>query len=363
MTRPQPGRPDGVALITVLIVVAVVALVATGMASAFFLHLNRTGNILEADQAQEYARGAEEFAIQVLKKSFEQDKNVHLKQPWAVKGMAFPIDHGVLTGEITDLQACFNLNSLAASGNANAGGGGKDKNKPENVDRNEQQRRQDDQNQGPDERDALGQPLSSGQKIFQGLVRELRLDTEAPYQALREALSDWIDEDQNPSGPGGAEDVHYTGQRLPYRSADQLLASVTELRAVKGFGPRLYDKLRAYVCVLPDANQFALNVNTLAEERGELLVAMFKDGKLASGQAMDFLKQRPAKGYGAADLSKLPLKDLRVANSLTTESNYFLLRARAIVGRGEARLEAVIKREGSNYRVLSRHFGEENFHE
>lgn len=348
-------------MITVLIVVAVVAIVATGMASAFFMAMNRTGNVLDADQAQEYARGAEEFAMQVLKKSFENEKSVHLRQPWAVRGMAFPIEGGVLTGEIRDLQACLNLNSVLAN---SEGGSGRSDGKGKGG---QQQGQNLGQGQGtvpPDEQDAFGKELSPGAKLFQFLVVELGANTEQREQELREALVDWVDEDQNPAGPGGAEDVYYTGLKTPYRTADQPMASVTELRAVKGFTPKVYDKLHDYVCVLPDANQYALNVNTVAEEHSALLTALYKPGTLSGSQIQNLLKERPPKGYAASELAtKFQANQLRVPNSLTTESNYFLLRARAVVGRGEARLEALIKREGGNYRVLSRHFGEENVDE
>lgn len=343
----------GVALITILIIVALVALIATTMASNVYLQMNRTGNQLDADQAQEYARGAEEFAIQILKKSFEKDggDRVHLKQPWAVKGMAFPIDGGVLTGEITDLKACFNLNSLLA---APAAGDGKNPAPPPQP------------GQGED-MGSIGQALNPGQKVFRSLIRQLSLDTETSADNLMEALTDWIDPDQNPFGPGGAEDVNYTGLAIPYRTADQPLASITELRAIQGFTPKVYDRLRPYVCVLPDVDSFAINVNTVPEDRPELLMMMFKDNTLTAGNAREFLQKRGDKGYDQAQIdssSLLPPKEQRrVPNGLVAKSDYFQITARAVVGQGEARLVSIVKKDGNTYRVLARSFGEEEQNE
>lgn len=346
--RRGPTRPRGVALVTVLIIVALVAMIATGLASGVYLHLNRTSNLLDADQATEYARGAEEFAIQVLKKSFEKDggERVHLKQPWAVKGMAFPIEGGVLTGEISDLKACFNLNSLLAAPPDD----GKTPKPPPQP------------GVPGDETDAYGRPLPPGQQLYQSLVRQLALDTETTYSALREALVDWLDPDQTPAGPGGAEDVHYLGASVPYRTADQALASVTELRAVKGYTPKLYDRLRPYVCALPDVQSYALNVNTIPEDRPELLMMLYKDNTLTAQNAREFLRKRGDRGYDTQQVASSPLlprDGLRVADSLAVKSEYFLVKARAVVGRGEARLTSVIKKDGNRYRVLSRYFGEE----
>lgn len=350
MSRQQRG----VALITILIIVALVALIATGIASSLYLHLNRTSNVLDADQAREYARGAEAFAIQILKKSFEKDGDqvVHLKQMWAAKGMTFPLDDGVMTGDIRDMKACFNLNSLlsdagVAPGGVNPNPGSGQPANPANVGRN-------------------GVALKPGQILFRNLVRELGLDTEVTADDLMEALTDWIDGDQNPAGPGGAEDAYYLGRPVPYRSADQLLANVSELRVVKGFTPEIVDALRPYVCALPDSDSIGINVNTLPKDKPELLMMLFKDNTLTAENARQFIDKRPEKGYKAAELSASPylkLSDLQVPNTLLVKSDYFQIHARAIVGRGEANLDALVHKNGSEYRVLWRSFGEEQYDE
>lgn len=344
MMRNSLNSQRGIALITVLIIVALVSLIATGMSSALYMNMNRTSNLLDADQAQQYARSAEEFAIQILKKSFEKDdKKVYLGQPWATKGMTFPIDNGVMTGEIRDLQSCFNLNSLVPS-------------KKEGEDRD-----------SSDEE-------TPGQKIFKNLVREAGVQMDEspdPMAALSDALTDWMDANQGPTGMEGAEDVYYSGLKTPYRTADQPLANIRELRAIKGFTPKVYDALKPYVCVLPSPDVLSINLNTVSSENSAVLAALFKDNGAMAAQAI--LQARPEKGFddmqavnnarGTAEWVEIRPQRGQPGQSnplAVLTSNYFLFKAHVVLGGGEARIESIIKRDGDQYRVLSRSFGAED---
>lgn len=339
-------KQRGIALITVLIIVALVSLIATGMSSALYMNMNRTSNLLDADQAQQYARSAEEFAIQILKKSFEKDdKKVYLGQPWATKGMTFPIDNGVMTGEIRDLQSCFNLNSLVPSKKGD-----------------------------PNKSFEPSRPDSLGKKVFKNLVREAGVQMDEspdPSETLSAALIDWMDGDQNPTGMEGAEDVYYSGLKVPYRTADQPLANVRELRAIKGFSAKVYDALKPYVCVLPSPDVLTINVNTVSSENTAVLAALYESNGAMAAQAI--LQARPEKGFddlgtatGAAGAQAKLLTATeaggqgRPAPLLAVTSNYFLFKAHVVLGGGEARIESIIKRDGDQYRVLSRSFGAED---
>ena len=77
-------KAKGVALITVMLVVALAAIIATQMLARLQLQIQRTTNINFNQQAYWYAMGAEAFAKRVLFTAFEGEKDLtHLGQIWA----------------------------------------------------------------------------------------------------------------------------------------------------------------------------------------------------------------------------------------------------------------------------------------
>ncbi len=88
---------------------------------------------------------------------------------------------------------------------------------------------------------------------------------------------DWIDADDQPGDPDGAEDQIYTSQTPPYRTANYPMMSPTELMNLPGFGADRYRKIAPYVTALPTATATinictapALVIESLADQlRGE----------------------------------------------------------------------------------------------
>ncbi len=64
---------------------------------------------------------------------------------------------------------------------------------------------------------------------------------------------DWIDADDQPGNPDGAEDAVYTSQNPPYRTGNWPMLSPTELMNMPGFGADRYRKIAPYVTALPTA--------------------------------------------------------------------------------------------------------------
>ncbi len=65
---------------------------------------------------------------------------------------------------------------------------------------------------------------------------------------------DWIDADDQPGQPDGAEDSVYTMQNPPYRTGNWPMMSPAELMNLPGFGADRYRKIAPYVTALPSAN-------------------------------------------------------------------------------------------------------------
>jgi len=77
---------------------------------------------------------------------------------------------------------------------------------------------------------------------------------------LTEAISDFIDRDAN-RRQNGAEVDEYRYADFPYLPANRALASVSELRSVRGMTPEVYEALAPLVTVWPERNT-QLNILT-----------------------------------------------------------------------------------------------------
>ena len=107
-------RSQGAALVIVLFIVALAAMLAVEMSANLMVQVQRSTNIQSHQQAKWYAFAAEELAIKAIKQTKKDDPDkIHLGQVWAQQGgVPYPVDNGTLSGTITDLQACLNLNAL-----------------------------------------------------------------------------------------------------------------------------------------------------------------------------------------------------------------------------------------------------------
>ena len=346
-TMSQRKQQQGVVLIVVLLIVALVTLIATQISSRLLLNERRSTNLQHTDQAWQYVLGAESLAAGHLKKALEKDKDrVHLGQAWAKGKFAFPIEGGQLTGEIIDMSTCFNVNSLLFkernTANPNPNPDEPNKN-PADPDRNK----------------------TNGMKLLAKLYDAVLVDSDVTSEALVAALVDWMDEDGEVSGADGAEDYEYTALKLPYRTGNGPLGAISELRTIKGYSDEIYQQLRPYLCALPDVEYGRINVNTLAPERAELLAILVDNLSIESAQQV--LAARPKDGFkNESDFWVSPgmPNDGKPSdagkNRVSFTTPYFLVKAEAVVGRGKARIESLLKAEDDNkFKVISRSFAEE----
>jgi general secretion pathway protein K len=212
-------RQRGVALIIALILVALAAILATKLSFDGWLERRRTLGVLAAEQALHFGMGAEALAADALAQSAAAQP-VTLAQPWAQPTQPLPLTPpndpegepiGTLQAALEDMQGRFNLNNLA--------------------------RVTPDGKQDP-------QPLEQ----FQRLLVSVKLEPKWAGIAR-----DWIDADDLPGSPDGAEDAIYTAQTPPYRTGNWPMTSTTELMNLPGFGADRYRKIAPYITVLPTA--------------------------------------------------------------------------------------------------------------
>lgn len=322
-------RQQGVALVTVLMIVAIIAVIAVNMSGRLQLQLQRQQTLQQQQQAFWYAIGAESFAKVLLRRSLDGQDVVHLKQDWATAGASFMVENGQIAGEIKDLNSCFNLNAL---------------------------QRQPDRSQG-------GQvQQTAAQRSFQRLLEQAVPELSMPAEYLTARLSDWLDEDSILNSAGGAEQDDYAALAFPYYTANSLMVSETELRLILDLTPADYQLLQPYICVIPESDTLQLNVNTLSEDQSVLLMALIPE--LTETQANDAISNRPDEGYSDIDsflqnaaLSGVTIPD-DVKSMLTVKSSHFKLIATTAYLESGFRLSVVYKREENNaIRVLARRFG------
>lgn len=302
--RGRSDNREGMALLTVLLLVAVMSVIAVAVLDDVRFSVRRTTNAETQAQAQWYASGAEALARrQVARLLTLGPARTPLEPEWNGRRLAFPIDGGSISAVVTDGQACFNLNSLVE-------GFGED---------------------------LTARPLGAAQ--FLALGRAVGAP-DSRMHAAADALTDWLDAD-SAALPLGAEDGAYAGLATPYRTGGVLLAEVSELRAVKGVDADLYRRLRPWVCALPTSQLSPLNVNTLTPEQAPLLV-MLTDGELGLQGARAVIARRPKEGWADAAvfwaqpaLATVPVPAEYRAQA-TVLTRYFNLRVEVDYGGGRA---------------------------
>lgn len=254
------AHEEGAALLTVLLLVAVIAVIAVGVLDDIRFGTRRAFNARISDQAHWYAIGSEQLARARIRQLLDRDQNkTTLEGGWNGRAISFPIEQGQMQARLTDATGCFNLNSVVVA------------------------------NQGePFRRRELGV------RQFSTLLTQLGV---GGGQQLAEGLAEWMD--SNDVGDADAEDSGYTRLPQPYRTAGGPLAEVSELRAIRGFTPAVYAAIRPYVCALPTTDLSPINLNTLSPERAVLLTAL-TEGRIDRGAARQVLDARPSNGWSDA---------------------------------------------------------------
>jgi general secretion pathway protein K len=214
----------GIALLTAIIITAMLVVASTSMYRQLQLSLRRTSNILLTDQGYLYTLGSEAWSRGLLIRDLKDDKNEYdgLDEGWAEKLPPKPVEGGEIEAATTDLQGRFNLNNLYLEKEAD------EKSKQE-------------------------------VELQLDMFKRLLILLELP-ESIAHTTKDWLDGDITESYPEGAEDLEYLSLDPPYRANNGLMAHRTELRLVKGIDAETFEILEPYVVALPEKTP--INVNT-----------------------------------------------------------------------------------------------------
>ncbi|GAB6263423.1 type II secretion system minor pseudopilin GspK [Photobacterium sp. 53610] len=326
--RRSPAKQRGVALIVVLLLLAMMTLLAVQMTDRLQLNFYRVENQVFNQQAYWYSQGMEQLAKVAIEQSLSDSDTVNLSQVWATEGQSYPLDNGEVKGNIYDRQACFNLNALSG--------------------------------QAP-EQDRTKKPFRV--RFLQALLEESGSES---YEAEVAADSVWeyVDPDETVYSAYGAGDSSYEGFSPPYLPPRNLMADVTELRAVNGVSAKMFQQARPFLCALP-TTELLINVNTIKATQAALLVGVFSP-ELSLDDARQLIENRPYDGWqdveafladGAISRLTKTVRD-QAKPYLAVKSDYFELDAEVKVDRARLRILALLKRDGENkVTVVRRRYG------
>ena len=113
-TLPRlPYSQRGVALLTMMLIAALATTLILAMIGRQGRLQAEIGAQFQQDQIAEYVRGAEYFAMAALKADIDDGNKIdHPGEYWAQPFPAFPVPGGLISPNLRDAQARFNLNSL-----------------------------------------------------------------------------------------------------------------------------------------------------------------------------------------------------------------------------------------------------------
>jgi len=313
-------QQKGVALVTALLVVSIAVILAAELVDQLHFDTRRTENMIHTEQAYLYTLAGENFAMRALNDDLNENKYDSLDENWAVELPPMPVEGGSVAGKITDLQGRFNLNNLSRELNNN---------------------------------------YAQSVEQFRRLLQALQIDP-----GLADGVIDWLDKDPQTTIPNGAEDDYYIALTRPYRTANGLMASASELRLIKGFNEESnYEKLAPFIVALPQVT--AININTASAEVLESLsdditeqdtktiieyIGADPENDLDEAQAFESIND--FQSYMKNDLKKQINTD-----GMTIASEYFHLVSFAQIGRGQLALYSTIQRTSGGSQVIQRSQG------
>ena len=305
----------GVALLTILVMVALATILAATIAKRQTNTAENTGYLIRQDQSLLYAKSAEAFFSELLIQDSDNGSSIdHLQENWAKPMPSFPVEDGSVSGKLLDESGKFNLNNLVKA----------------------------DGNQVDD----------SARRWFEKLLQRVGLPAE-----LSQAVIDWQDTNDEVTGAMGAESSYYQGLDPAYLTPNTKFHSIEELKLVRGFEGKNYDLIKPYVTALPE--QTKVNMNTAPA----LLLASI-DPKVdvkAIEQQLKIKETELTHFNNVDDLWKLSAfsgideqSKTDAASLLDSKSNYFTAQIEVMLSERKRQFNSLMMRKDKQVIVYSR---------
>jgi general secretion pathway protein K len=303
----------GVALITAIVLVAIATILAVHIGTRAALDLRRTAGLAALDQGWHVALGAEAWAAEVLGEDAENEQQMdHLGEAWAQPLPGLPIDGGEVRGAIEDMQGRFNVNNLVTP-----------------------QR----------------QTNPAAVEVFQRLL--LLVGAQPRWAPV---MADWLDQDTNSNIPEGAEDGDYLSQNPPYRAANGVVTTTSEMMSLPGMTREEFERIRPYIAALPVNSTI-----NLCTAKAPVLAALLEGGTDFGDAELLESNRRDGCYPTESILSQTPGLDWPAINPLVSEnSDWFRVVTAVRIGTSEFTLYSLMQRRDSrSIRTVLRSTGTE----
>ena len=304
----------GVALLTILVMVALATILAATIAKRQTNTAENTGYLMRQNQSLLYAKSAEAFFSELLIQDNDNSSSIdHLQENWAKPMPPFPVEDGSVSGKLLDESGKFNLNNLVK---------------------------------------ADGKVDDSARRWFEKLLQRVGLPAE-----LSQAVIDWQDTNDEVTGAMGAESSYYQGLDPAYLASNTKFHRIEELKLVRGFEGKNYDLIKQYVTALPE--QTKVNMNTAPA----LLLASI-DPKVDIKAVEQQLKAKETElthFNNVDDLWKLSAfsgideqSKTDAASLLDSKSNYFTAQIEVVLSERKRQFTSLMMRKDKQVIVYSR---------
>ena len=290
-SQTSSGRQRGIAVVSAILIAALVASLAFALSSRERLWLNQIENRRDLSAAQAVALSAIDLARLTLRDDMRNNPIDHLLETWTVPVPPINVDDGKVAGRLIELQGRFNLFTLQEGGKVNAASLGALKRLLA----------------------ARGLPADWADKLAAAMARQV--ETTRSMRA---------------SAAGGA-----AAKLLP-------AAHLSELAELGGIDAAKLAALEPLVTILPESTPVNVNFAT-----PEVMVA-FTPG-LSLGEADQIVRRRASAHFRSTRdyVNALPehLRRNLDSSAYCVESQYFLSDVESWFGRAYVHLNALIYRQ------------------
>lgn len=308
-------KQKGIALITILVMVALATILAATIAQRQKFMAENTAYLMRQNQSLWYAKSVETFFSELLVEDAENAGDVdYLQENWAKPMPAFPVEDGYVTGQLYDESGKFNLNSLV---------------------------------------DDSGQVNVAAKEWFERLLMNAGLNAQ-----FSEAVIDWQDADNETLGPMGAEESYYRGLRNAYLPANSKFHAVEELKMVRGFEGEKYLQIAPYVSAIT-VTDAKVNINTAP---AIVLASLAESLDVKTVEAVLEQRQQNMEHFSNVDelWSLEPFSQAKNENQtalnalLGVKSSYFQAKIEVMLSERKRQFQTYLLREDKKVHVLYR---------
>ncbi len=291
VTRPLASK-DGLALVTTLLVTAILVTMVTEFVYGVYISTSRVANFRDSQRAAVLAATGVEMARAVFEKIVKERPHMTMGED----GLVFTQSEGDMKVSIRVVDERARLSAKIVY------------------------------------RDT-GLFVDNQKDEYSRLLERLGLDSDL----LVDTLSDWMDADEEPRTYGAEGADYYSVLPRPYKPKNGYPDTKEELLLVKGYNKDVYKTISPYITVYTDG---LININTAPKE---VLMSLADEvTEELAGELIDYRKETPFKDV--SDIMKVPGFEtigIRLQDRIAVTSDTYRVFSRAEVGDAVREVEAV----------------------